>query len=85
MVRDRPVSLQHRTVRYGRSFLQGELDLGEQAQIFPTFDVRMRERLRELERAGEAAALFGDAEACGRRGVVGGGVVLPRLADVVEP
>ena len=52
MVRDRPVLLQHRTVRYGRSFLQREEDLGEQAQIFPALDVGMREGSCELERAG---------------------------------
>ena len=33
MVRDRPVPLQHRTVRYGRSFLEGEQDLDGQAQV----------------------------------------------------
>ena len=45
MVRDRPVLIQHRTVRYGQSFLEREDYLGEQAQIFPTFDVGMRQRL----------------------------------------
>lgn len=46
MVRDRPVPLQHRTVRYGQSFLERDDDLGEQAQIFPAIDIGMRERLR---------------------------------------
>jgi hypothetical protein len=46
MLRERPASLQHRTVRYGRSFLEREEDLGEQAQIFPAIDIGMRERLR---------------------------------------
>jgi len=48
MVRDRRVPLQHRTVRYGRSFLEGELDPGEQAQIFPAADVGIGLRVPEL-------------------------------------
>ena len=84
MVRNRPVPLQHRTVRYGRSFLQREEDLGEQAQIFPAVDVGVREGLCELERAGEAAALLGDAESGRRGGVAVARVVLPRFADIVE-
>jgi len=38
MVRDRSVTLQHRTVRYVRSFLERKDDLDGQAQIFPAFD-----------------------------------------------
>ena len=84
MVRESPATLQHRTVGYGRSFLERQQDLGEQAQIFPAVDVGMREGLRELERAGETPALFRDAETGRRRGVAIAGVVLPRGADIVE-
>src|SRR5262252_5674677 len=84
MVRDRPVLLQHRTVRYGRSFLEREDYLGEQAQIFPAVHIWVREGLRELERAGDTAALLRDAEPGRRRGVAIARVVLPGLADIVE-
>src|SRR5882672_8461028 len=97
MINARGSMQQHRTVRYGRVALmcrggrrvakkasEPDGDLGEHGDALAAFDVGVRQRLGDLERSGDPAALRRDSEAGSGRRLDQRRILLPRGADVVE-